>query len=222
MIQYYVGETFMLTSYGLESPAIACVSEDQSDIIQYLSNVRDIPFIDDNTPLENLSKHIQVVAKLNVFSFTVESSANAFLQRDDIQPFLMEEYGPIDRRLTKLNKKKAQRLKLPRVVIEIIEQTAQSFEKELDMAQHTLKELLFYMGGSRKDEIVKNKDIALIMKTCQIISKILQHDGYDLEGDIYFRNPILFCGETEYRNMISARIQQNRMLDEYRYLIEDD
>lgn len=219
MYDLYLAHTYFLKHNVARDEKLTCISPNKDDIITYITRIRGIPLV---TDFHEIPDQFDVAAVLTKASFQSEWEAHSFMEKEGNAPFVMKEYGLIDRSITGLGKKESKHIEIPSIIIDIIDRRVDEFKTELKMAHHTMKELLFYINGFDRSKLKISADSSCIMKTCNIVENMLKENGYDIAGDIYNRNPALFCSETEYRMNVETEITRQRLDHDYRVAMDYD
>lgn len=219
MYDLYLAHTYFLKHNVARDEKLTCISPSKEGIITYMTRIRGLPLV---TDFNEIPDQFDVAAILTKASFQSEWEAQSFMEKEGNAPFVMKEYGLIDRSITGLGKKESKHIEIPSIIIDIIDRRVDAFKTELKMAHHTMKELLFYINGFDRSKLKISNDSSSIMKTCNIVENMLKENGYDIAGDIYNRNPALFCSETEYRMNVETEITRQRLDHDYRVAMDYD
>lgn len=224
MNRLYIGTSYFFNEVKVHDPNVVCIDDSYDDVYHYMAKVRRLPIIDrlDDEAAEQLPPGSGACGIITQLSFASSEQLQNFLMADERQPFIMVEYGAIDRRITNLKKKEAKSIKVPRIVDEIIVEDVDRFISELKVAAHTLKELLYYMNGYDKTAFKipgVSRDIITIL---EYIKRIEDKDGKPLENEIQQRHQLLFCGEHEYRDIIRRHVHTQELMSEYRRHVAED
>lgn len=216
MNKLYVAKTYLVDSNFLKDERITAISSDVDVISIYINRIRGIPFVSDESDIPDM---YEAFCKVQEARFPSYEDMEHFLSV--YEDYVMVEYGKIDRSITKLSKKDSKNIQLPRIVIDIIDKRVDQFKTELKMANHSLKELLFYINGFDKNKSKVSLDSINLMKTCKLLERLTEESGYELSDDMYNRSPVLFCSEREYRNYIDIEIATRELDQAYRDAISD-
>lgn len=216
MNKLYVAKTYLVDSNFLKDERITAISSDIDMIKIYTNRIRGIPIVSYESDIPDMYESI---CKLQEARFQSYEDMQHFLSV--YEDFVMVDYGEVDRNITGLTKKESKHIQLPKIVIDIIDKKVDQFKTELTMANHTLKELLFYINGFDKNKSKVSLDSINLMKTCKLLERLTSESGYELSDDMYNRSPILFCSEREYRNYIDMEIAHRELDEAYRQAITD-
>ena len=216
----YMGTTYLCNETRISDPAITCIGAHIDDCIDYLSKVRHI-HVTSEEDLTNMPDDINVCAMITAVHFSSEEAKSMWLGKPAHSPYFLIPYGKIDRRIAGIGKKDAKSIMVPNVVESIIERSIIQFQTELTMAKHTLKSLLYYINGLDRGRLKVDKDSCNLTGSIKLIERMTSMDGYELENDMYYRHPILFCGEAEYRHEIAMQLDHERLDTEYHMRVQD-
>ena len=221
MEKIYLAYTYLLNGDSLIDKRLAAVTDEIEKIYTYMNRVRGINVVSERD-LNMIPDNIEAVAMITEASFSSIYDLESYLDLPEIEPYIMDDYGKIDRFVTHLDKKNSKHIWIPRIIISLIDKRVEQFKVEMTMSLHTMKELLFYINGFDQKKLKVSNDSITIMKNCKLMERLLENNGYELEGDMYNRSPILFCTEREQRQLIDMEMT-NRELDKaYRDAIMDD
>ena len=222
MEKIYLAHTYLLNGDNLIDKRLAAVTDEIEKIYTYMNRVRGINVITERE-LNLIPDHVEAVAMITEASFSSRYDLDVYLNYPNIEPYIMEDYGKIDRFVTHLDKKNSKHIWIPRIIISLIEKRVDQFKVETTMSLHTMKELLFYINGFDPKKLKVSTDSITIMKACKLMERLLENEGYKLEGDMYNRSPILFCTEREQRKLIDMELTNRELDQRYRdALLEDD
>lgn len=217
----YVGITYFYDAESFHSPQITCVSDNFDDVYNYLAKIRKIQVVDIDEHYVKLADAHGVCASITAASFMSQSSYEAFVNDPSRAPFILEAYGSIDRHIAGISKRESKETYIPVIVADIIEDDCVQFRSNLKVANYTLKELLYYINGLDTAKMMMQSDSRNLIKVCDMIDRIVKDDGYDVIKGIYKRNPILFCEEHEYREMINRKLRMRELDNMYRQKMDD-
>lgn len=219
MNQLYIGATYLFDSEKVYDPQVVCVETNFDDVYNYLAKIRHLNVIEseyDHEGIDALPQNCDVFATITKMTFATEEQCYQFLIQDDIQPFIMHEFGKIDRGVAKMGKKAAKNVKVPHIIEDIISDEIGTFAAESKVAAHTLKQLLYYLNGYDKTTI-KTSMISRALVTCiDFLTRIAATHGMEIQDDMYQRHHILFCGEREYRAIIKRYLEMTKLDAQYR------
>lgn len=219
----YIGTTYFYDAERFHSPYITCIGPNYDDVYNYLVKIRHIQVVDieERHPVIENTKE-GACASITAASFANEESMIRFVSDPLRAPFILEPYPvPVDRHMAGLSKKDAKLVKIPGIVVDIIDRDAKYFKVELNQSIHTLEKLLYYINGTNALKMKISGDSQLIIKACDLMKNMVDEDGYDVAKGIYKRHQIFFCGEHEYRLQIDTEMRRRQLDAKYRAHLDD-
>lgn len=204
----------------ISDPFLTAVGTDIEELRLFMERVRGIPLL--QAPITEIpmgivhGKFIALVEHMDAALLDEE-----FEEHINIQHFVMVPYQYLDKRMTGLSKKQRRTLKVPGILLDIVNRDVQSAHSMLESAFSISKEILYLVSSGRHDKIYTNKEANTIYQ----FSKLMERYANDEDTDVIYdsirnRNPIFFCHEEEYRRAIRRELECKKMDLEFRSTVE--
>lgn len=215
----YIAKTYFLENESLVNERLTAISTDLDDLKAFIRGIRKLPVVFQASDVIYTSQG--AVCMIESAEFFSEDERDAYLYHEKHEPYILQEYGRIDRYFANLSKKESKHVALPAILIDAIESRNEEFLAELKTANHTLRELLLYINGNDRSQLKINPDSVCILRTCGLIDKLCSKKEERLTAQLYERSPMLFCDEHEYRTNIDMALFNREMRDRYREILHD-
>ena len=225
MLCLYIGTSYFIDDSKVSDPQTVCIDESFDAVFNYLTKIRRLNVVDnpyDHEQLDALPQNCDICAAITMMRFANEEQQYQFLIADGNQPYVMWEYGKVDRNIVKLGKKEAKNVKVPHIVEEIIAEEVGTFAAEAKVAAHTLKQLLYYINGYDKAALKLNNVARSLITSIDLLTRVAVTKGTEIEDDMYRRHHILFCGEHEYRATIRRYLEMHQLDQKFRDHLYDE
>ena len=218
----YIAKTYFLVNDLLTDERLTCIGEDFDDVEVFIQGVRMLPILpehrDPDAPDVSRDGAVCVVESAEFYS---EADRDSYMQHESHEPYVLQEYGRIDRYFSNVSKRESKNVKLPAILIDAIEDRNTSFMSEIRVANHTLRELLLYINGNDRYRLMLDPTSSTILKTCKVLDDFLDKTDKKFERGLYERSPLLFCDEHEYRSNLDIMLFHKRVDAMYRNRILD-
>lgn len=217
-----MGTTYFYDADHFHSPQLTCLSPSYDEVYNYLAKIRRIQVVNIDDRCPNLGDAHGVCAAITAATFANEGNYQGFVNDPSRTPFFLVEYEvPIDRHIAGISKKDAKNAMIPQIILDIINDEAVHFRTELNQANYTLKELLYYLNGLDATKMKIQADSRALVHVCDMIEDFVHKDGYEVTKGIYKRHPILFCDEHEYRSYVTNELRSRELDEMYHNRIDD-
>lgn len=217
----YMATTYFCTETSIKDPQLTCIGDTFDSCFNYMLYVRHIPVVQEKD-IHVLPTDYDTCVTITSITFASESNKDSWMTNSQHQPFILVPYGKIDKRIAGIKKKDSKNIMVPNIVADYIDGNIDSFKAELQVAEHTLKTLLYYINGFDRGKMKVDADSRTLVKALQIMENARANAGWELENDMYQRHPILFCGEAEYRAEIQRLLTLKDMDDRYHQYLYDE
>ena len=219
----YIAKTYFLENDVLIDERLTCIGESFDDVEVFIQGVRMLPIIlPENRDLINPStSRGGAVCMVESAEFFSEAERDSYMQHEKHEPYILQDYGRIDRYFSNISKRESKNVKLPAILIEAIDQRNDSFLSEIKMANSTLRELLLYVNGNDKTKLSLNPQSITLLSACKLLDSYINHDDTKFVRGLYERSPLLFCDEREYRNNLDMLLFHRGIDSMYRDRILD-